>query len=184
MVKEGYQTGQFLKDRKWWKMPKLKNSNATFWVISNKVFSKIFHAFFWIVWKSLKYVGSLNFSFTTVYKNVPLAPNVGPPAVAPSARNKLQKNNSNEFQNRFWVHSLNDFQRLSETLIDFHRLSETLIDFQRLSETLIDFQRLLETLTDFQRLSDTFKDSHRLWETFRDFQRNVTFIINHFEMWR
>ena len=145
-------------------MPKLKNSNATFWVISNKVFSKIFHAFFWIVWKSLKYVGSLNFSFTTVYKNVPLAPNVGPPAVAPSARNKLQKNNSNEFQNRFWVHSLNDFQRLSETLIDF--------------------QRLLETLTDFQRLSDTFKDSHRLWETFRDFQRNVTFIINHFEMWR
>ena len=82
---------------------------------------------------NIKYVASLNFSFTTVYKIVPSSSNVGPPAVAPSARNKLQKNNSNEFQNRFRVHSLKDFQRLSETLIDFHRLSETLRDFQRLS---------------------------------------------------
>ena len=50
----------------------------------------------------------------TVYKNVPSSPNVGPSAVAPSARNKKQNNNSNETQNRFRVHSLKDFQRLSE----------------------------------------------------------------------
>ena len=34
---------------------------------------------------------------------MPSAPSVGPPAVAPSARNELQKNNSNETQNRFRV---------------------------------------------------------------------------------
>ena len=28
-----YQTGHFWKDKNWWKMQKLKNSNATFWVI-------------------------------------------------------------------------------------------------------------------------------------------------------
>ena len=32
-VKQCYQTGQFYKDKNWWKMPKLNNSNATFWVI-------------------------------------------------------------------------------------------------------------------------------------------------------
>ena len=31
-VKQCYQTGQFKKDKNWWKMPKLKTSNATFWV--------------------------------------------------------------------------------------------------------------------------------------------------------
>ena len=40
----------------------------------------------------------------TVYKNVPSSPNMGPPAVALSARNKKQNNNSNETQNRFGVH--------------------------------------------------------------------------------
>ena len=35
-VKQCYQTGQFYTDENWWKiwkMPKLKNSNATYWVI-------------------------------------------------------------------------------------------------------------------------------------------------------
>ena len=33
-VKQCYQTGQFWKDKNWWKMPnKFKNSNVTFWVI-------------------------------------------------------------------------------------------------------------------------------------------------------
>ena len=32
-VKQCYQTGQFYMDKNWWKMPKLKNSNATYWVI-------------------------------------------------------------------------------------------------------------------------------------------------------
>ena len=57
----------------------------------------------------------------TVYKNVPSAPNVGPPAVAPSARNKKQNNNSNETQNRFGLHdceTFRDFQRFSETFRD------------------------------------------------------------------
>ena len=52
---------------------------------------------------------------------MPSAPNVGPPAVAPSARNKKQNNNSNETQNRFRVHdreTFRDFQRLLETLTD------------------------------------------------------------------
>ena len=29
-VKQCYQTGHFKKDKNWWKMPKVKNSNATF----------------------------------------------------------------------------------------------------------------------------------------------------------
>ena len=29
-VKQCYQTGQFVKDRNWWKMPKFKNSNTIF----------------------------------------------------------------------------------------------------------------------------------------------------------
>ena len=29
-VKQCYQTGQFYQDKNWWKMPKFKNSNATF----------------------------------------------------------------------------------------------------------------------------------------------------------
>ena len=70
----------------------------------------------------------------TVYKNVPSSPNMGPPAVALSARNKKQNNNSNESQNRFRVHD-----------------RETFRDFQRLSEIFRDFQRLLETLTDSYR---------------------------------
>ena len=32
-VKQSYQTGQFEEVKNWWKMPKLTNSNATFWVI-------------------------------------------------------------------------------------------------------------------------------------------------------
>ena len=32
-VKQCYQTGQFQQDKNWWKMPKFKNLNATFWVI-------------------------------------------------------------------------------------------------------------------------------------------------------
>ena len=32
-VKQCYQTGSFLLDKNWWKIPKSKNENATFWVI-------------------------------------------------------------------------------------------------------------------------------------------------------
>ena len=69
---------------------------------------RIFLAFFNSV-KITQNVASLKFSaqncrFTTVYKDVPSAPSVGPPAVAPSARNKKQNDNSNETQNRFGVH--------------------------------------------------------------------------------
>ena len=32
-AKQCYQTCQYWLDKNWWKMPKLKNSNATFWVI-------------------------------------------------------------------------------------------------------------------------------------------------------
>ena len=32
-VKQCYQTGHFKQDKNWWKMPKLKISNETFWVI-------------------------------------------------------------------------------------------------------------------------------------------------------
>ena len=35
MVKQCYQTGHFQMDKNWRKMPKLKNSNATFLVIFN-----------------------------------------------------------------------------------------------------------------------------------------------------
>ena len=34
-VKQCYQTGQFILNKNWGKLPKLKNSNETFWVISN-----------------------------------------------------------------------------------------------------------------------------------------------------
>ena len=39
-VKKCYQTGQFWLDKNWWKMPKLKNSNATYWVILKHCVSK------------------------------------------------------------------------------------------------------------------------------------------------
>ena len=91
---------------------------------SKRNYLRIFLAFFLIVWKSLKNVASLNFSFTTVYKNVPSAPNVGSPAVPPSARNKLQKYNSNETQTGFECMTVIFIKRLLKTFRYLKRLSE------------------------------------------------------------
>ena len=42
-----YQTGQFYKDKNWWKMSKFKNSNATFWVIFKQcAFMRLFFSVF------------------------------------------------------------------------------------------------------------------------------------------
>ena len=66
----------------------------------------IFLAFFYCV-KITQNVASLNFSaqncrFTTVYKDVPSAPSVGPPAVAPSARNEVQKITQTRLKKQVW----------------------------------------------------------------------------------
>ena len=74
----------------------IKSSFLSSWVeVKTGLFAHISCLFFNCV-KITQNVASLNFSaqncrFTTVYKDVPSAPSVGPPAVAPSARNELQK---------------------------------------------------------------------------------------------
>ena len=62
---------------------------------------------------------------------MPSAPNVGSPAVPPSARNKLQKYNSNETQTGFECMTVIFIKRLLKTFRDFQRLSETYRHFQR-----------------------------------------------------
>ena len=51
-VKQCYQTGQFVKDKNWWKMPKFKSSNVTIWVIF-KHCELASLALFWVKWDFL-----------------------------------------------------------------------------------------------------------------------------------
>ena len=48
-VKQSYQTGQFKQVKNWWKMPKLKNSNATFKVIFKHRGTPVLSACIWKV---------------------------------------------------------------------------------------------------------------------------------------
>ena len=121
----------------------IKSSLLSSWVdVKTELFTHI-SCLFLIVWKSLKNVASLNFSFTTVYKNVPSAPNVGSPAVPPSARNKLQKYNSNETQTGFECMTVIFIKRLLKTFRDFQRLTETFREMWR----FISFWNVTLTVT-------------------------------------
>ena len=53
-VKQCYQMGHFYLDKNWWKIPKSKNSNTTFWAIFKRCEEKVFHWLFSTFFSTLR----------------------------------------------------------------------------------------------------------------------------------